>query len=551
MILNTSNSHLAVQRFHPAQSGDTPLAIDACSPPPITSINHVYVGQGESPPVTIWHQQLDGLATEQVIQARADVTFVLAAGGPNCNDACVKQCVPLVDAGFYLSRFTNPTAQQLSSDPYTREMSQSTVDPNLTWSAPVNTISLSGSLRVDDSMLGSGTPMYVILVTHNGAGPGSFTCPRSAIIEESSSNASVIRYRPANTGELGWSVRAASSSTVLSSSVPPGSGNWGPERFIYSVPVSVLAGDVIDATASAEFAWNGSTSPLMMNGLKFNGVSFNYPGFKSLDPRMERADFSHSGQYVVPDNVGPGYHVGWVTYSVEAFQAAGAAARDVLVDSPAGGLSVVVYHNLSPPPNARPSLADLNGDGKADAVAYAPDTGSWYAALSNGGSFNPGALWIAGHGIGSNNQFLADVNGDGKTDAIVYFGNTGTWYAALSNGGGFNNYSLWIAGHGIGSNNQFLADVNGDGKADAIVYFGNTGTWYAALSNGGGFNNYSQWIAGHGIGSANQLLGDANGDGKADATVYFGPSALTGNWYVALSNGGGFNDYSQWNNGYF
>lgn len=115
-----------------------------------------------------------------------------------------------------------------------------------------------------------------------------------------------------------------------------------------------------------------------------------------------------------------------------------------------------------------------------------------------------------------------------------------TWY--ISNG----KYN-WIDGHGVGSNNQFLKDVNGDGKDDAIVYFDNTGTWYVALSTGSSYSQYSQWISGHGVGSNQQLMADFTGDGMADALVLFNSSGAA---YVATSSGIGFNSYSQWINNF-
>ena len=70
---------------------------------------------------------------------------------------------------------------------------------------------------------------------------------------------------------------------------------------------------------------------------------------------------------------------------------------------------------------------------------------------------------------------LADVNGDGKAD-IVGFGDDKV-YVALSNGNGFNTAQAWTNSFTTNSgwNNikrvRTLADVNGDGKAD-IVGFG-------------------------------------------------------------------------------
>lgn len=188
-------------------------------------------------------------------------------------------------------------------------------------------------------------------------------------------------------------------------------------------------------------------------------------------------------------------------------------------------------------------MADVTGDGKADAVAFFGANGNWYVATSNGAMFNTYSLWRDGHGTNSDKQFLADVTGDGKADAVVFFKSTGSWYVAASNGNGFNSYSLWKSGHGVGSTNQLVADVNGDGKADAVTFTGASGTWHAATSTGAGFNNPTQWRTGHGVGSTNQLLGDVTGDGKADAVVFF---TGNGSWYVAASNGATFDGYSQW-----
>ena len=214
--------------------------------------------------------------------------------------------------------------------------------------------------------------------------------------------------------------------------------------------------------------------------------------------------------------------------------------------------------------SAKQFLADVNGDGKADAVTFYPN-GDWYVALSNGHGFDPPQLWKSGFGVGSTSQMIGDVNGDGKADAVVFYNGPvdtnpgGEWYVALSTGTSFGDYKLWIAGHGVGSTSQMIGDVNGDGKADAVVFFngpdGTTpgGRWYVAPSNGNGFDGYTLWTAGHGYGSSKQFLADLDGDGKADAIVFFdGPDAsgTCGRWYVALSNGSGFNTYTYWKNNF-
>jgi Secretion system C-terminal sorting domain/FG-GAP-like repeat len=189
-------------------------------------------------------------------------------------------------------------------------------------------------------------------------------------------------------------------------------------------------------------------------------------------------------------------------------------------------------------------VADVNGDGKEDAITFYSTTGAWFVALSNGTLFQTNTKWISGHGIGASQQFVADVNGDGKSDAVVYFsGNGGSIYISGSTGNRFNNYSLWKKNVGVFSK-IFLADVSGDGKADLIGY--SNGVWQVMTSNGSTFDNITTWINGLGVGSDNQLVGDVNGDGKADAMVF---SKNTGNTYVSVSTGSRFQNYNYWGNG--
>lgn len=211
--------------------------------------------------------------------------------------------------------------------------------------------------------------------------------------------------------------------------------------------------------------------------------------------------------------------------------------------------TVSCIQDVSAAPSPHQFVADVNGDGKADAITFDSHTGDWWVAISSGSNFENPSRWITGFGVGSSKQFLADVNGDGKPDLVTYDQTSGDWWVAVSNGiNKFETPSLWMRGFGIGSKNQLLGDVTGDGKADAVAFFDNgpgwcsgtgwcSGAWWVATSNisGNQFDPPGIWVSGgHGVGSTNQYLADMDGNGKADAVVFF---TKTGDWWVGKSDG--------------
>ncbi|WP_245238793.1 FG-GAP repeat domain-containing protein [Methylobacterium platani] len=213
----------------------------------------------------------------------------------------------------------------------------------------------------------------------------------------------------------------------------------------------------------------------------------------------------------------------------------------------------------------RRTMADVNGDGRADIVGFG--VAGTYVALADGkGSFGDAQLKLQNFGAGvfaggwSNDDLfhreLADVNGDGRAD-IVGFGAAGTYVALADGKGGFGdaqlklqNFGTTAGAGGWASQDRYhreVADVNGDGRAD-IVGFGEAGVYVSLADGKGGFGDAQLKLQNFGAGVSaggwsnddlfHRELADVNGDGRADI-VGFGAAGT----YVALADGkGGFGD---------
>jgi GH25 family lysozyme M1 (1,4-beta-N-acetylmuramidase) len=195
-------------------------------------------------------------------------------------------------------------------------------------------------------------------------------------------------------------------------------------------------------------------------------------------------------------------------------------------------------------------LADVNGDGKADACGRGP--AGITCAPSKGTSFGAelsGPAWSDATGWNTPNRYrtirFPDINGDGKAD--VCGRSSDGIHCALSAGTGFGTDILgpgWSDATGwslaaYASTIQF-PDVNGDGEADVCARAGAGIT--CALSNGNGFgtpfagpawSDTAGWNAPAYYATIAFL--DLNGDGKADVCGR-SPTGMT----CALSTGTGF-----------
>jgi hypothetical protein len=233
-----------------------------------------------------------------------------------------------------------------------------------------------------------------------------------------------------------------------------------------------------------------------------------------------------------------------------------------LGELPRAGVEVWLPYNIATAPGVtandnnhpeRHFWADFNGDGALD---YMWERNGWYVATSNGHGFNTPTLWLSDTRTGNqktwNNDhparhFVADFNGDHKAD---YLWENQGWWVALSTGSAFTMPTqVWLVVHPnntIGdtfSENwwlHFVADFNHDGMADLMWQ---RNGWWVALSNGTGFNTPTKWLAGtrsNGDSTFNpdsperHFIADFDGDGVVD---YMWEN---GGWWVALSNSNGF-----------
>jgi hypothetical protein len=129
------------------------------------------------------------------------------------------------------------------------------------------------------------------------------------------------------------------------------------------------------------------------------------------------------------------------------------------------------------PANWRTSIADFNGDGKADLLAEELDssgttTGNRQVWLSHGdGAFS--AVNATPNGLAGWQAYAVDFNSDGKADLLfdqvdsngIPVGHRQIWYG---NGDGTFNATLAPSDGSLARWVPYLVDVNGDGKADFL-----------------------------------------------------------------------------------
>jgi len=210
------------------------------------------------------------------------------------------------------------------------------------------------------------------------------------------------------------------------------------------------------------------------------------------------------------------------------------------------------YFRVWGPQNRYPRMVgDVNGDGKADAVAIDPARGA-FVALSTGTAFAKQSQWtsdFAWYGDALNPRVLGDVNGDGKEDMVGFMPEQGV-YVGLSTGTGFAPATLWSTAFQTYTPQinypRMVADVNGDGKDDIVAFHYLEGV-YVGLSTGSSFAEPTRWttdFAWRNDDWDHRVLADVNGDTLADVVGFkYGDG---GGVFVGLSTGSAFAPASLW-----
>ncbi|MGI5214703.1 N-acetylmuramoyl-L-alanine amidase [Plantactinospora sp. CA-290183] len=196
-----------------------------------------------------------------------------------------------------------------------------------------------------------------------------------------------------------------------------------------------------------------------------------------------------------------------------------------------------------------PAVGDVNGDGLDDVVTFTRNASAdVFVALSTGTGFAGGAKWNDFFALAGEYPGLGDVNGDGKADIVAFTqGPAADVFVGLSSGTGFAGGVKWHDWFATPGESPRIGDFNGDGAADVATFTVNAAAdVFVALSDrqGSFVGSTAKWNDFFGLAGEFPYTGDFNGDGMDDAVIF--TRNASADVFTALSTGTGFQGGAKW-----